>query len=79
MRHQLGELDKLALRSRNGSMDPIAAIALAKGVHNNNNNKSWHAVFFFFSSFCYNAKEAGKITGYQNDGFMTTADAFFLL
>lgn len=39
MRHQLGELDKLALRSRHGSMDPIAAIALAEGVHNNNNKK----------------------------------------
>lgn len=39
LRHQLGELDKLALRSRHGSMDPIAAIALAEGVHNNNNKK----------------------------------------
>lgn len=82
MRHHLGELDRLALRLHYGSVDPIAAIALPKEAHDNNYKKKnkikcWHAIFFFFSSFCHNAKEAGENTGYHNDGFMTTADAFF--
>lgn len=77
-RQQLGELDRLAFRVRHGSMDPISTIPLPKGVHDNNTKKNcWLAVFFFFSCLCHNAKEVRENAGYQNDGFMTTVDAFF--
>lgn len=38
--HELGELDRLALRARHGSIDPAATTPLLKGVRDNNDNKN---------------------------------------
>lgn len=35
------------------------------------------ACSIFSSYLCHNSKEGRQNAGYQNDGFMTTADAFF--
>lgn len=81
-RHQLGELDRLALRAGHDSTDPVATTRVPKGVHDNSNkkkNKCHLAVFFCFSSSHYDAKGVRDNAGQQDDGFMAAADSFFPL
>lgn len=66
-----------------GSVDPIATLSLPKGVHDNTNintntnNKNVGLQYFSFSHPCATMPRKLENAGYPNDGFMTTADAFF--